>query len=121
MMNMRVYTNLKQRGQAMTEFLICASFVLVPLFLGISMLAKYIDIKQAAIQSARYEAWEYTVWYAADSEMMTGFSAVTQPKKTVSATQAEARRRFFSDPYDEDNTLEIDNSDATADWAVADR
>ena len=63
----------------MTEFLICASFVLIPLFLGLSMLAKYIDIKQAAVQAARYEAWEYTVWYATDTEniitreMMSGF------------------------------------------------
>ena len=87
----------KINGQAMTEFLICASFALIPLFLGISLLAKYIDIKQAAIQAARYQAWEYTVWYGNDSEPMTGFNAVTQPIKSTSATQNETRRRFFSD------------------------
>ena len=60
----------------MTEFLICASFALVPLFFGISLLGKYIDIKQTAIQAARYEAWEYTVWFADDNEPMTGFDSL---------------------------------------------
>lgn len=50
----KISTN--ERGQAMTEFLISASFVLVPLFLGISLLGKYIDIKHAGIQAARYQA-----------------------------------------------------------------
>ena len=94
---MGLYRN-GNNGQAMTEFLICASFALIPLFLGISLLAKYIDIKQAAIQAARYQAWEYTVWYADNSEPMSGFNAVTQPIKSTTATQKEARLRFFSDP-----------------------
>ena len=105
----------------MTETLICASFVLVPLFLGIAILAKYIDIKQTAVQAARYQAWEYTVWYNSDSEMSTGFSAVTQPKKTVDFTRSETRRRFFTNPNDEINTLEIEATDGTRGWRAADR
>ncbi len=51
------------QGQAATEFLIAALYVLVPLFLVIPLVGKYIDIKQAAIQQARFEAWEYTAWF----------------------------------------------------------
>ena len=121
---MTFQSKVKHHGQALTEFLICASFVLIPLFLGISMLAKYIDIKQAAVQAARYEAWEYTVWYAKDDEMMTGFGDgdddkfIVQPKKTVAQTQAETRRRFYTDPHDE---LPISNTDFTTDWTAANR
>ena len=111
----------KFKGQAMTEFLICASFALVPLFLGISLLAKYIDIKQAAIEAARYQAWEYTVWYANNAEPMSGFNAVTQPIKSTLATQKEARRRFFTDPRRETTTLPIRASDANTGWTQATR
>ena len=52
-----------QRGQAMTEFTIAATYVLVPLFVFVPLLGKYIDFKHASIQNARYQAWEYTVWY----------------------------------------------------------
>jgi len=107
-----------QAGQSMTEFLICASFALVPLFLGISLLGKYIDIKQSAIQAARYEAWEYTVWYADDTEPMTGFNAVPQPVKSTALTHAETKQRFFTDPSNGDpaNILPITDLDKTIAW-----
>jgi len=107
-----------ESGQAMTEFLICASFALIPLFLGISLLGKYIDIKQTAIQAARYEAWEYTVWFADDNEPMTGFDAVTQPIKSTTLTRNETRQRFFSNPGDEDSTLPITSTDNLTGWAA---
>jgi hypothetical protein len=53
----------EEKGQAATEFLIAAIFVLIPLFLIVSLMGKYIDIKQAAIGQARFEAWEYTAWF----------------------------------------------------------
>ncbi len=100
----------KQRGQAMTETLITASTVLVPMMLLIPLLGKYIDIKHATIQAARYEAWEYTVWYSTNSvrygpwsngERSSGFqnlkgSNLPQPIKSVTALQNESRKRFFS-------------------------
>ncbi len=49
-------------GQAMTEFVIAASAILVPLFLVIPFLGKIGELRQNAIQAARYQAWEYTVW-----------------------------------------------------------
>ncbi|MFT4563600.1 MAG: hypothetical protein ACI9BW_003356 [Gammaproteobacteria bacterium] len=97
-------------GQAMTELLICASFILVPLFLIVPMFGKFIDMKHTAIQAARYEAWEYTVWYADDCNRtaisaigggpeecpMGGFEAHNkQPFKSIDETKIESRQRFF--------------------------
>jgi hypothetical protein len=105
----RPSTRSPQTGQAMTELLICASFILVPLFLIVPMFGKFIDMQQTAIQAARYEAWEYTVWYASDCERdlfsafsgaqecpMGGFDDAQQPFKTREETQLESRQRFFS-------------------------
>jgi hypothetical protein len=49
----------------MTEFLI-ACLVLIPLFLAMPLLGKYLDINASAVQGARYVAWERTVWNPAD-------------------------------------------------------
>lgn len=57
----------RQRGQAMTEFVVGAVLFLVPVFLIIPMFGRYSDIKAAAAQSARYVAWERTVWYGGAS------------------------------------------------------
>lgn len=59
-----------EQGQAATEFLIAAVYVLVPLFLVIPLVGKYIDVKQALIQEARFEAWEYTAWFMDKKRMM---------------------------------------------------
>lgn len=60
-----------QRGQAMTEFVVGAVLFLVPVFLIIPMFGRYSDIKAAAAQSARYVAWERTVWYGGASAHAT--------------------------------------------------
>ena len=120
-----------QGGQAMTEFLIAASFILVPLFVGIPMLAKYIDIKHATIEAARYEAWEYTAWYnpGDSNKVLTNFEAydpsntkitVTLPMKTTDQTRSEARQRLFSN-ISEQNTPPITAQDAAAGWSPATR
>jgi hypothetical protein len=106
-----------QYGQSMTEFLICASFALVPLFLGISLLAKYIDIKQTTIQAARYEAWEYTVWYADNGETTGNFTAVPQPIKSTALTQNETRQRFFLGSGNGVTPTAITSTDSTTGWS----
>jgi hypothetical protein len=108
-----------RRGQAMTELLIAASFVLVPLFLLIPLLGKYIDIRHAAIQAARYEAWEYTVWYngtagGAGDDRPGGYPNAL-PIKTLDETDQESMRRFFSR-----TDLPISGDDI-AGWDEADR
>lgn len=49
-----------QRGQAMTELAIMA-VVLVPLFLLMPVLAKYVHLRQTTQQAARAAAWQATV------------------------------------------------------------
>lgn len=92
----------KIRGQAMTEFVVSAAFVLVPLFIIIPILGKYVDMKHMAVQAARYEAWEYTVNYQdMDDEQPSNFTSVAPsrlPQKSLSRVQDESRRRFFSQP-----------------------
>ena len=89
-------------GQAMTEFLIAAAFVLMPLFVFVPMLGKYIDFKHAAIQAARYQAWEYTVWYDDVDKrdildnFNSGDSSFVMPEKTMDTTRNEAHVRTMS-------------------------
>lgn len=106
MMIRRTKTRNKSLGQAMTETVITASTVLAPIFLLIPLLGKYVDMKQTTIQAARYEAWEYTVWYGNNQyktltnpsgERPYGYTATGQPVKTFTELQTESRKRFFSD------------------------
>ncbi|MEZ0232397.1 MAG: hypothetical protein ACAH12_06130 [Methylophilaceae bacterium] len=60
-----------QSGQAMTEFVIGTMLFLLPLFLILPMLGKYADVKAATAQSARYVAWERTVWFGGDAASVT--------------------------------------------------
>ncbi|HEY3486549.1 MAG TPA: hypothetical protein VGL10_00650 [Gammaproteobacteria bacterium] len=88
------------RGQAMTEFVISAAFILVPLFILVPMLGKYIDMKHAAVQTARYEAWEYTANYASLADQSSGFNSVVnskKPVKPINNLKDESRRRFFAE------------------------
>ncbi len=82
----------------MVEFQITAAYVLIPLFLIIPLLAKYIDIKHAGINAVRYQAWEYTAWYnRADSHgIVKNFTSNSVPYKSPGVTGNEAQRRFLS-------------------------
>lgn len=92
--------NLNNRGQAATEFVIAAVFILIPLFFIIPLLGKYIDIRHATVQQARYEAWEYTVWagpkektkYGHKEEQFVG-------AKKYDDVREEGRLLFFTDPF----------------------
>lgn len=81
-----------QRGQAITEFNITAAFLLVPLFLLIPLLGKYIDIKHSSVQAARYMVWERTVWFE-EAPKFTTSAAV----KSVSILENETISRNFGD------------------------
>ena len=74
----------------MIEFLISLT-ALVPLFFAIAMLGKYLDIKSATIQGARYAAWERTVW---NGDSNSGRSN----QKDIAVLQSEIRERIFSAP-----------------------
>lgn len=46
----------------MAGFLVAATFILVPAFIALSLLAKTGDMKFRAQEASRYAAWEQTVW-----------------------------------------------------------
>jgi len=123
----------RHSGQAMTETIIAASFVLIPLFLLIPLLGKYIDIRHTTIQAARYEAWEYTVWYRDNNKRTTinpyaeqpngvkdeNNNDVPLPTKGYTELQKEARQRFFSgDAYSPDNRISKLYDDDDARWDI---
>lgn len=96
----------QQRGQAITEFNVTAAFVLIPLFIMIPLLGKYIDMKHASVQAARYMAWERTVWFddSSNPEKNTVPNEVLYPSKRASTIARkkrhdnlviETRQRFF--------------------------
>ncbi len=93
-----------QRGQAMTEFTIAAACVLVPLFLMLPFLGKFMDMKATSIQAARYAAWERTVWYGSD-QWESG-------QKTDQQIKNEVVQRFFNDTADKALTSSDLNSPA---------
>lgn len=76
----------------MTEFVVGAMLFLMPLYLIIPMLGKYADVKAAAAQTARYTAWERTVWYGGNS------SSNSWPgnSKSYQEIENEARQRVIS-------------------------
>lgn len=57
----------------MVELLIVAGFVLIPLFLAIPLLGKYLDVRATAVQAARYAAWERTVWFGGSAASGSGW------------------------------------------------
>jgi hypothetical protein len=130
-MNRTTHNSLRHRGQAMTELLIAASFILVPLFLLVPTLGKFIDMRHAAIQAARYQGWEYTVWYAEDCEREVfaadafdpeecpsgGFEAHDAlPFKTREKTRRESIARYLGSPDGE--ALAVISGDASAETPV---
>lgn len=81
----------------MTEFVIGTTLLLIPVFLIVPLLGKYLDMRSATIQGARYIAWERTVWY--------GGAASTNSKWTQANFRSEADIRtrmgqlFFESNY----------------------
>ncbi len=104
----------------MTEFQVAAAFVLVPLFLIVPLVGKYIDIKHAAINSARYQAWEYTAWYNSvdDHDIVGNFTAAKIPYKSPDVTAAESERRLFSYIREGDDALAVTSADASG-WKAS--
>ncbi len=93
-----------QSGQAMTEMLVASAFVVIPLFLIIPTFGKFIDMKHAAVSSARYTAWERTVHFidtASLSNQPSGFEGLGSggllPSKTNAQLASEAQLRIFSE------------------------
>lgn len=94
--NQRQASRLKRRchGQAMVETLVAAMFFLVPLFLAVAALGKFIDVQHSADMGARYAAWERTVWYESGGT----FASINKPnQKSGSAINGELAARVLND------------------------
>jgi hypothetical protein len=92
-----------QSGQAMTEMLVASAFVVIPLFLIIPTFGKFIDMKHAAVSSARYTAWERTVHFndtVSLSNQPSGFKGLSSgllPSKIDAQLASEAQLQIFSE------------------------
>lgn len=75
----------RTRGQSTVEFLVLA-LVLVPLFLIVPMIGKYLDLAQTTAVASRYVAFEGAVHHGSS---LHGW-------KSGAALADEVRRRFFS-------------------------
>jgi hypothetical protein len=80
----------RQRGQALTEFLV-GMLALLPIILGVIYLGKYEDMKYSAEQASRYVAFERV------------FDPTGAHKPTATVLAQETRERFFRDPMEENN------------------
>ncbi|GAA5218220.1 hypothetical protein ACFSJ3_15200 [Corallincola platygyrae] len=54
----------QQQGQALAEFTIVASLILVPAFLMLPVMGKYMETQHKSQEAARYASWERSVWLA---------------------------------------------------------
>jgi len=77
--------NCRIRGQSTVEFLVLA-LVLVPLFLIVPLVGKYLDLAQTTAVASRYVAFEGMVHHGSS----------LHPWKSDTALADEVRRRFFS-------------------------
>lgn len=84
----------RQRGQAMVEFLVAAMFLLVPLFLAISVIGKFVDVQHTSEMAGRYAAWERTVWY---QDAGGAFDGINRPnQKSATAIHNEIAQRMLN-------------------------
>lgn len=99
----------REHGQAMVEFLVSAMFFLLPLFLGMVVIAKMADVQHVANMTARYAAWERTVWYDDAGTDFDSYNASNQ--KSAAQIRNEAAVRLINDRR---NGVSIKDIDKTA-------
>jgi hypothetical protein len=97
----------------MVELIIVASLVLVPLFLAIPLLGKYLDIRSTAVQTARYAAWERTVWYGGDAASSLGWFGVSRQWQANEKNDDQIRREL--------GVRQLSETSATDGFSNADR
>lgn len=101
-----------QHGQAMSEMVVASAFVVVPLFLIVPIIGKYIDIQQATVSAARYVAWERTVHLPTaqrEDYQSTGFDQEGVGNPHI--TNRQLQQQVYSRVFVEANT-KLDQTDA---------
>ncbi len=83
-------------GQAMTEFIVVVTAVVLPLFVIVPLLGKWIHTGFAADMAGRYASWERTVWFDEDKGPK-GTEKSTLAEMSQSQLERAAFVRFFSE------------------------
>lgn len=96
----RPTTRAAQRGQSTTEFVVVC-LALVPLFIAVPLVGKFIDLMQATESASRYVAFEATV---------RNSSSAWKPDAELAA---EVRRRFFGN-----SSAPVKTNDVAGDFAA---
>jgi hypothetical protein len=79
----------------MVEFIVGATFFLVPLYLAIQAMGKFSDVRHVTDSAARYAVWERTVWF---DETSSRFYTHNRPnQKTDASIKNEIATRILSD------------------------
>lgn len=86
----------KQKGAVLAEFVVIISLVLVPLFIGLTFIAKYTDNAQKIEVAARYSAWERTVWYQKIPESLKKADSKIKTEKSAEEIAFELENRVFA-------------------------
>lgn len=112
-------------GSAMIEFALLL-LVMVPLFIGIPMIGKLIDLRQTNEQAARYAAWESTVYpqnalvdgkpYAVKQRFYSDASHVLSSQASDAGVNALWGEKQDSDPagWINEGQIQIDQESANA-------
>lgn len=109
-MSKRVQRQAPVAGQAMVEMLVAGMFFLVPLFLAIVVVGKFIDVQHTADMAARYATWERTVWYPDGGD----FDALHSPnQKTATEINSELAVRVLNDRSGTASVLKSTDKNAT--------
>jgi len=118
----------RQGGQALTETLV-AFVVLVPVFMLIPYLGKYLDVKHKTEDGARYALWERTVfsdpgasWGAgenqkSDTRIRSELRAriIEEPRAPITAQTPDGERNPLWDTHQGDDLVDLADFDASLD------
>lgn len=105
------YQRGKQRGQAMVEFVVAATFFLVPLFLGLVVMGKFSDVQHTTTMAARYGAWERTVWYDDAGTLFDNYNGANH--KTATQINSEIAVRLLNSRSQDASIIKNTDKDAT--------
>src|ERR1043166_2467292 len=84
-----------QRGAAMVEFIVGATFVLVPMYLAVQALGKFADVQHTVNSAARYAAWEKTVCFEDTASKFHDYNGPNQ--KSAAQIRNELMVRVVND------------------------
>jgi len=79
----------------MVEFVVAATFFLVPLFLALVVMGKFTDVQHTTNMAARYGAWERTIWYDDSGTMFGNYNSSNH--KTAAQISNEISVRLIND------------------------